>query len=727
MPRKNGYSAFVFSVLGLWLFCCNSKSSHDQMVAYLSSLNKRVAVHDNLFAPLEKVAYYDSLMLVKTSYEKDFTNRFFRAYFLMQAGETEQAIAIYERLLSKAGDHPQTERDVRASLALANLRLGEQLNCISNSSSESCIFPIKGSGIYVQHRGASLAFKLYKELLDYDSTDLESRWLLNLVAMSLGEYPENVPKRFLIPNLEIHDSLGIKPFVESARGLGVDRFSMSGGSIVEDFDLDGYLDIVTSSWSLNEPLVFYRNNRDHSFTDRSKESHIGELVGGLNLLQTDYNNDGYPDIFVLRGGWMGKFGEQPNSLLKNEGDGTFTDVTIESGLFSLHPTQTATWNDFNRDGWLDVFIGNENNAGIHPCELFINQGDGTFINMAEASGTNIFDFVKGVTSGDYDNDGWQDIFVSTMGGRSYLLRNMKLDSVGNVLFEDVTAQAGLDRHNSKTLPTWFWDYDNDGWLDIFICSYEFQQSLAYYEAANRLALPVDSRNQMKLFHNNKDGTFTNVAAGIGLDKAAFAMGSNFGDIDNDGFLDFYLGTGNPDSKSIVPNRLYSNRSGKKFIEVSNEARVGNLQKGHGVSFADLDNDGDQDIYIQVGGSYLGDSFSNSLYLNSGYDNNWITIEFHGRKTNSFGIGNRLVITIEEGGVERQIFRDVNSGGSFGASPLRSEIGLGKASKIKEIKIIWQRDGSKQVFKNLEVNQFIRITEGASSIELLESKPIDFIK
>lgn len=189
-------------------------------------------------------------------------------------------------------------------------------------------------------------------------------------------------------------------------------------------------------------------------------------------MQVDYNNDGYLDIFVLRGGWMEQFGEQPNSLIKNNGDGTFTDVTVQAGLLCYFPTQAAVWRDFNKDGWLDLFIGNEtsNQQAIYPSQFFINNTDGTFTESAAKAGCRIIDFTKGVSAGDYDNDGLEDIYISSAAGNQRLFRNTGIKN-GIPQFIDVTHQAGLDDIKIKTFPTWFWDYNNDGWLDIFVSGY----------------------------------------------------------------------------------------------------------------------------------------------------------------------------------------------------------------------------------------------------------------
>lgn len=708
--------------------CVNEVSPNKEMTNLLAVVAASNNSARNSFAPEAKLRFFDSLLSVAPNAGDSMFLEYSIARTLLELGNEEKALQISERLVRKVPEYDLTHKQaILKNIAIACLRMGERSNCIRDHSGESCVFPIAGRGIHADKTGSLKAIELYEEILKNDPSDLESRWLLNIAYMTIGEYPRGVPADFLIKGLDSDTSGAVKPFIDVALQTGLNTNNMAGGSIVDDFNNDGYLDIVTSSWDLGQGMHFCRNNTNGTFTDLSITSGLKHFTGGLNIMQTDYNNDGLKDIFVLRGAWKEKFGKEPNSLLKNNGDGTFTDVTKKSGLLSFHPTQTATWADFNNDGWLDVFIGNEttSNDDLNPCELFINNKNGTFTEVAAAAGVAIVAFVKGVTSGDYDNDGLTDLFVSTLNGRKILLKNEGVKG-NTVVFTDVTAKAGLGMNKTRTFPTWFWDYDNDGWLDILVSGYEFDRSLAWYAAAEALARPVGNSGKLFLFRNNHDGTFEDVSEKAGLNKIVFAMGSNFGDIDNDGYLDMYFGTGNPLYQSLVPNKMFKNVNGGRFMDVTTSARVGNLQKGHGVSFADLDNDGDQDIYIDMGGAYIGDAYQNSLYINPGQNNNhWIDIKLEGVTCNKAAIGARIKVTFKERGSVRSVYRDVNSGGSFGSNPLLQHIGIGQATTVEAIEIKWPGTNGIQVFKNVPADANIAIKEGSSLLTKNVLTKVDF--
>jgi hypothetical protein len=705
------------------------------MVQLLKKQNEEYYRPDNYYASASQISYYDSLINSTVSGQDKMRFTFNKCYALIASGQEEAAIPLLEAQVEKIDRDRINGMDrLKVQLALAYLRMGERKNCVSNHTAETCILPIQGTGIHKMPEGSRNAIRMYKELLNKDPENMEYRWLLNLAYMTLGEYPANVPKSFLIPGLDGHqDSAKVIPFQDVAGSLGLDINNMAGGTIVDDFDNDGYLDVITSSWDIRDEMHFFKNSGDGNFIDHSDESALKGITGGLNLMQMDFNNDGFKDVFVLRGAWLrGKYGQQPNSLLKNNGDGTFSDVTTKSGLLSFHPTQTATWNDFNNDGWVDVFIGNETwegnaSSGHHPCELYINNRNGSFTSAAKDARCDVQGFIKGVASGDYNNDGWKDLFITSLSGDRFLFKNSGVP--GHVpKFEDVTERSALGVGFARTFPTWFWDYDNDGWLDIFAGDFTFDKPISSYCAEEALGQFKGGSGTVMLYRNNRDGTFKNVSAETGTNRTAFAMSGNFGDINNDGFLDYYLGTGNPELESIVPNKLFKNINGRRFMDVTNVARVGHLQKGHAISFADLDNDGDQDIYIEMGGAYEGDAFHNSFYLNPGQaeNNHWITLDLVAKDHQNV-IGSSVKITFREGSKVRSVFRDVNSGGSFGASPLRREIGIGQATIIDTITVQWHPSREIQTFTNVQPNRFLRVYQGVDTLERVPLKVLGFKK
>ncbi|HIG29850.1 MAG TPA: CRTAC1 family protein [Verrucomicrobiales bacterium] len=610
---------------------------------------------------------------------------------------------------------------------LAHLLKGERENCIAHQHEDSCLFPIFGGGIHQEQagsrRGASLALKQ----LQKDPKDLRARWFLNYAYSTLGEYPDKVPKPWLIPSEKFTSDYDIGRFRNVAEQAGINDFGLAGGVVAEDFDLDADMDLMVSSWGLDDPLKLFRNEGNGAFVETSQFSGLEGLTGGLNLIQADYDNDGDADVLVLRGAWFGKEGRHPNSLLRNNGNFTFDDVTESSGLLSFHPTQAACWFDFDNDGWIDLFIGNESSQGdLNPCQLYRNNGNGSFTEMAEASGVAATAHVKAVTAGDVDGDGFPDLYLSCKGQPNILFRNegsslKKKDSVDSWRFRDITHSAGVTEPK-YSFPTWFWDYDNDGDQDLFVAGYAMKD--VGDVAADYLGMPHHGERS-KLYRNNSDGTFSDVSQQAGLSKLLLAMAANYGDLDNDGYLDFYLGTGNPDLSSIMPNRMFRNHKGSSFQDVTSSGGFGHLQKGHGIAFADFDNDGDQDVYAVLGGAYSGDRFWNSLFLNPGHGNRWLKLKLTGTQSNRSAIGTQIKVTIETESGERTIYKTTGSGGSFGASPLRQEIGLGNAKTIQSLEIFWPTSGTRQRFENVKLNSFYHIREEDKNPSEIQLKSFSF--
>lgn len=636
---------------------------------------------------------------------------------LLQAGKSEEAITVFDDYERSLREHQQPLTPLEftriyTSRAIGYLRIGEQENCVAFHSAESCLLPIRGSGVHRLQRGSRGAVTELTTLLNRYPGDLRARWLLNIAYMTLGEYPGSIPKQWLIPPETFDSDYDIGRFPDVAANLGVDVNDLAGSVVMDDVDNDGLLDLVATAWGTNSQMRYFRNRGDGTFEDRTEAAGLIGEVGGLGMIHGDYNNDGLIDLLVLRGAWQGANGRYPNSLLKNNGDGTFRDVTEETGLLSFHPTQAAVWFDFNGDGWLDIFIGNESGGDeVHPCELYRNNRDGTFTECAAENGVALQGFVKGVVSGDFNNDGRPDLYLSRRDGANHLFRNDgPRDSTGSFdspwRFTDVAAAAGVTEP-FRSFSCWFWDYDNDGWLDLMVTGYAIQDTGDV--AADYLGRPHGAERP-RLYRNRGDGTFDDVTKAVGLDKLLHTMGCNFGDLDNDGHLDFYVGTGDPELSMLIPNRMFRNNGRNRFQDVTTSGGFGQLQKGHGIAFGDIDNDGDQDIYSVVGGALSADAYRNQLFANPGHGNHWLKLKLTGTTSNRLAIGARIKVVAETDDGIREIHRSVSSGGSFGAAPLRQEIGLGQVRRIVRVEIFWPATGVTQVLRNLKPDQAYAIRE-----------------
>ena len=654
-----------------------------------------------------------------------------RANELLRAGQSERASERYRALLDWVKDpehqiRPSFQHTVHTGLAIAYLRAAEQQNCLEAHSADACLLPLEGGGRHQERRFTELAFETYGDLLNTEPDDLESLWLYNLAAMALGLHPDGIPENRRLPPGLFESEFEIGRFPNRAHHIGLAAEGRAGGVVLDDLDGDGRLDVLFSSWGLTEPLRFFHNLGHGIFEERTDEAGLEGITGGLNLVHGDYDNDGRLDVLVLRGAWLMSEGRHPDSLLRNLGGGRFEDVTETAGLLAFRPGQTAAWADFDLDGHLDLFIGHES-AGPerHASRLLRNRGDGTFEDVSHTYGLLVEGFVKGVAWGDVDNDGRPDLFISRLGEPNMLWRNAQR-------FEDITASAGV-AEPIFSFPTWFFDYDNDGWLDLYVAGY----ANSYFETSCRDSAadllhrrgfphlqgsplqavePPGPGSRGRLYRNRGDGTFEDVSRATGVDRVALTMGCNFGDLDNDGWLDFYLGTGAPDFRSQVPNLMFRNDRGRRFQDVTFSGGFGHLQKGHGIAFGDLDSDGDQDVVAVMGGAFTGDVFANAVFENPGHGARWLTLRLEGTSSNRAAIGARIQADLETADGTRSLHRVVSSGGSFGASSLQAELGLGKALSVEAIHVSWP-GGERQTFSGLPMDSTVTLRQGEPSFEV----------
>jgi hypothetical protein len=500
-----------------------------------------------------------------------------------------------------------------------------------------------------------------------------------------------------------------------------------------DYDQDGWLDIFQVNGSKLEGFPkgqeptnhLYHNNRDGTFTDITQKAGLVRTGWGQGVCIGDYDNDGFDDLFVTYWG--------QNVLFHNNGDGTFTDVTEKAGLIQQGPR--PRWNtgccfvDYDKDGNLDLFVSNYVDLDLHQTPaagsgkycwwkgipvmcgprglpggknlLYHNNGDGTFTEVTEKSGilktTGTYAFAA--VTGDFDNDGWPDIYVACDSTPAILYHNNH-----DGTFTDIGVTAGCayneDGQEQAGMGAAAGDYNCDGWLDIFKTNF--------------------SDDTVTLYRNNKDGTFTDVtyAAGMGLNTKYLGWGCGFVDIDNDGWPDIFQACGHVypelekagiDTPFKEPKILYRNLRDGKFEDVSERAGTGVVlaSSARGVAFGDFDNDGDQDILINNMNE------TPILLRNDGAEKNrWLKVKVAGTRSNRTGLGARVRIVAGE---HAQI-QEVRSGGSYiSQNDLRLHFGMGLVEQADLVEVHWP-SGQVDTVKNIATNQVLHIKEGAGLVK-----------
>jgi hypothetical protein len=483
--------------------------------------------------------------------------------------------------------------------------------------------------------------------------------------------------------------------------------SDGGGAAFLDYDKDGFIDLFMTTGIYDKRINkdhgeegkpmnrLFRNSGNGSFKDVTRDSKLNTQGYSMGVTAGDYDNDGYPDVYVCN------FGE--NILYHNNGNGTFTDITGESGTGGDDFSISAVWFDYDNDGLLDLYVGNYIEFDVDYAlfyapdgfpgplayngrsdRLYHNDGNGKFEDVTEAMGVyQPLGRAMGVAAADYDGDGFTDIYVSNDHMVNYLYHNE-----GGKGFKDVAVMAGVAANQmgdaTTSMAVDFADYNGDGLLDIF----------------------VSDDNYCSLYKNDGTGTFRDFSNVSGIAQASgqhVGWASSFFDYDNDGDEDLFKVNGELQHEYGEEDQLFENDGTGNFKDVS--VRHGEYFEkeyvGRGACFGDYDNDGDTDIYIANLNS------PGILIRNDGGNrNNWLLIELEGSQSNRDAIGAKIKVSTSE--KDRFAVKE-SASGYLSQNDHRLHFGLGKAEIITRIEVKWP-SGREQVLENVAVNQILKIKE-----------------
>ncbi len=552
----------------------------------------------------------------------------------------------------------------------------------------------RGASLYRHGLFADAASNFYQatQLAPDNAVD---QWLLQ---MAIEQLPKNqvppLPASALFRSAPRPEGQPPLHFADIAPARGVDRFDGNGTCSWGDYDNDGDMDLFLAGSGTF--MAVFRNDAG-KFTDVTAAVGLPKVPSGYSLNLIDYDNDGRVDLYLSLNGWSGPM---PNRLYRNTG-ARFEDVTAQSGTGDPGSGFISLWGDLDNDGFLDLAIANGVLRDGSTPQIYRNNRNGTFTNVTRQAG--ILEPPSygaiGIALGDYDGDGDTDLLINGLDqSPNRLYRNE-----GKWKFTEVARQAGILQPPHNGFVCFFFDYNNDARPDVLTTSLAPWEVVAEGMKAGYRPTRTHS-DATRLFRNNGDGTFRDVTFESGLYFPMGVMGAGVADIDNDGFVDIYFGNGDPQLSRLEPNRLFRNRGDGTFIDVTKLtafARPGN--KGHGVSFVDIDNDGDLEIYAQLGGHYQGDHARNAFYENlSGNRNRWLEVDLTG--ANPVGIQ----LFLSANGVKQH--REVKGSEGFGATnPMRVHFGLGSAETVDSLEIRWPT-GERRTLKAVKSNQILQVAK-----------------
>ena len=446
-----------------------------------------------------------------------------------------------------------------------------------------------------------------------------------------------------------------------------------------------------------------------TFTDVTDQAGVGDTNYSVGVAWGDFNNDGWQDLYVVNLG-------QGNVLYVNNGDGTFDDVTAIAGVGDTGPGVGCAWGDYDNDDLIDLFVSNRPGSS----RLYRNQGDTTFLDMAPGFGmSDPSGMGESVACGDYDNDGYIDLYKVRMNQSNILYHNLRGEG-----FEDVTATAGVGDSGPGEGAAWC-DYDNDGFIDLYVTNASGYNLLYHnngngtftdlaghagirqsgvsfgcawgdYDNDGNFDLYVGRHGTCKLYRNNGDGTFQDVSSQAGVDFNGWTLGVAWGDYDNDGWLDLHLANHQGDDV------LYRNLGNGTFEDVTDQAGVQNYYNSRGNDWSDYNNDGFLDLYVANH-----DGARNVLFRNNGNENHFLHIKLTGVASNKAGIGSRLICI--SGGL--RMVRQVEGGSGFASqNSLPVEFGLGQNNVVDTLYVFWP-SGIIDSFSAFQGDRALQIIEG----------------
>ncbi len=514
--------------------------------------------------------------------------------------------------------------------------------------------------------------------------------------------PKDLPEKYRFPIRPEQFGKDLPPpgprFRDIGKETGIGRIAGAGPGSWADYDQDGRWDLVACG--CDTFCALYRN-LGNKFADVTLAAGLERVDPSFGAVWGDYDGDGYPDLYIARDGWNGP---GPDTLLHNRGNGTFEDVTKKAGIDEPGSGFNVVWFDYDKDGWLDLLVTNGVTLDPNINHLYRNRGDGTFENVTEKAG--LMEEPQGgtigVAVGDYDQDGWPDIFFQGRYRPNRLYHNL-----GNGKFVDIAREAGVAgdgmQNGFMALAS---DIDSDGDLDIITTSVaRWDVVLAGMRSDY---VPAHDPDQVRIYRNDGNLKFTEIGWESGFKYPIGPMAANAGDLDNDGHLDLFFATGTPDIRRLEPDVLYMNNGHGYFVDRTRSAGVGTLGKGHGVTMLDWDGDGDLEIYAVTGGFYHGDLWETPFYLNEGPNkNHWLEVELSQDGHNRQAVG--AAVTVLSGDLKQ--YQEVRNGRGFGSSdPPILHYGLGQNVRIEKLTVRWP-DNTIISYPPPPVDTKIRIRKG----------------